>query len=57
MKRLLLLITLGITIMFGFKSLRGEKLVTEDGTVSAVTLPLDLETSKVPYETATFGMG
>ena len=47
-----------IAIMFGIKSiLNAEKLVTEDGTVSATTLPLDQETAKVKYHTATFGMG
>lgn len=34
-----------------------QELVPEDGTVSAALLPLDLETSKIDYETATFGLG
>lgn len=47
-----------IIIMFGMKFSRGsEILVTEDGKVSATTLPLDQKTSKVKFETATFGMG
>lgn len=47
-----------IIIMFGIKFSRGsEALVTEDGKVSATTLPLDQKTSKVKYQTATFGMG
>jgi len=57
MKATLLLITLSITIMIGYRTLGGEKLVAENGQVAALTLPLDLETSKVAYETATFGMG
>ncbi len=56
MKATLLLITLSITIMIGYRTL-GENLVTEDGKIAASILPLDLETSKVAYETATFGMG
>jgi len=56
MKATLILITLSITIMIGYRTL-GENLVTENGQVAAVTLPLDLEASKVAYETATFGMG
>ena len=57
MKATLLLITLSITIMIGYRTLGGEKLVAENGQVAARTLPLDLETSKIKYETATFGMG
>ena len=34
-----------------------QELVTESGTVSATTLPLDKETSTIAYETATFGLG
>ena len=56
MKATLLLITLSITIMIGYRTL-GENLVTENGKVAALALPLDKETSKVAYETATFGMG
>jgi len=41
-----------------FNSLRSrEKLVLEDGSVSATALPLDESTSRVAYETATFGVG
>ena len=35
----------------------GEKLVVEDGTSAATELPLDRESSKVKFETATFGLG
>ena len=39
-------------------SLRSEeKLVIEDGSVSATVLPLDESTSRIAYETATFGIG
>ncbi|MFC0019375.1 hypothetical protein [Roseibacillus persicicus] len=34
-----------------------EYLEREDGKVAAVILPLDEERSKVPFETATFGLG
>jgi hypothetical protein len=46
-----------IAAMIGFTALNGEDLVTENGKVDALTLPLDKETSKVAYETATFGIG
>ncbi|WP_435892941.1 hypothetical protein [Oceaniferula spumae] len=47
-----------IIIMFGIKFTRGsETLVTENGKVSAATLPLDKKTAAVKYQTATFGMG
>ncbi|WP_411847601.1 hypothetical protein AAFN60_10105 [Roseibacillus persicicus] len=44
----------------GCKSVRKrpeEDLEREDGKVAAVILPLDEELSKVPFETATFGLG
>lgn len=34
-----------------------EKLVQEDGMVSAAKLPFDEEKSQVAFETATFGLG
>jgi len=37
--------------------LNSETLVPEDTTVSATVLPLDRDTSKIDYQTATFGMG
>ena len=45
--------------MFGLQRVMSEggKLPMEDGVVSATTLPLDVDTSKVAYQTATFGMG
>lgn len=47
-----------VAIMFGMKYIRGsEILVTEDGIVSATTLPLDQTTAEIKYETATFGLG
>lgn len=57
MKATLLLLTLSITVMIGYRTLGGEKLVTENGQVAAKNLPIDLETSKIAYKTATFGMG
>ncbi len=48
----------GILVMFGGKYILGsEELVTEDGNISATTLPLDKKTAEVTYQTATFGMG
>ena len=35
----------------------GEELVLEDGQISAKLLPFDQETSRIDYQTATFGMG
>lgn len=57
MRLSLLIITLIIVVMIGYRSIGGESLVKENGKVSATTLPLDLETSKIAYETATFGIG
>jgi len=54
------LITAGLAtliIMTSISALGGEKLVPEDGKVSALVLPLDQELSKIKFETATFGMG
>ncbi len=54
------IVALGITslvIMTSISAIGGEKLVPENGKVSAVTYTLDKEISKVAYETATFGMG
>jgi peptide-methionine (S)-S-oxide reductase len=45
----------GLAMMSGIAP--GEKLPKADGKVSATTLPLDAETSKVKFETATFGIG
>ena len=39
------------------RKIDGEELVLEDGQVSAAVLPFDKATSRVAYETATFGMG
>ena len=44
-----------LAVMAGFAT--GEDLAKADGKVSATTLPLDAEKSKVKYETATFGLG
>ena len=57
MKATLRIIVLTIAAMIGYTVINGEDLVTENGKVAARTLPLDLETSKVAYETATFGIG
>ncbi len=51
------IITTIIVAMLGFNIIAGEKLVTENGQVAASSLPLDKETSKTAYETATFGIG
>ena len=32
-------------------------LSSEDGTIAALTLPLDRDTARIAYETATFGIG
>ncbi len=45
----------GLAIMVGIAP--GEKLSLADGKVSATTLPLDVKTAKVKFETATFGIG
>lgn len=57
--RLVTLLGFGaLAIMIGMKSLgRGEKLSVDDGTRSAPVLPLDKESSKRDFETATFGLG
>lgn len=39
------------------RALTDIELVPEDGVVAARTLPLDEETSKMAFETATFGLG
>jgi len=57
MRRPIFIITLIITIMIGYKTIGQEKLVTEDGKVTAQALPLDTESSKIAYETATYGIG
>jgi len=43
--------------MIGYRTIGQEELVTEDGNITAQALPLDKETSKLAYETATFGIG
>ncbi|MEN8736001.1 MAG: hypothetical protein ACN4GG_06490 [Akkermansiaceae bacterium] len=43
--------------LFGIHSLMAEKLVKEDGKVSAKKLTLDEEVSKQKFESATFGLG
>ena len=43
--------------MIGYNSIAKEELVTEDGKVSAKSLPLDQENAKRSYQTATFGIG
>ncbi|YCM44229.1 hypothetical protein V2O64_23250 [Verrucomicrobiaceae bacterium 227] len=44
-----------LALMAGFAT--GGDLAKADGKVSAKALPLDIALSRVPYETATFGMG
>ncbi len=55
--KLIIIITSVITVMIGYNSIAKEELVTEDGQVNAQSLPLDHETSKRAYQTATFGIG
>ena len=50
-------ITIIIAAMIGYTALNSEALVKEDGKVDAQSLPLDKETSKTAYKTATFGIG
>lgn len=57
MKRPLLYLTLCLTGILTMRILNSETLVAEDATVSASVLPLDHDTSKIAFETATFGMG
>ena len=57
MRSPLFIITIIITIMIGYKTIGQEKLVRKDGKVTAQALPLDKESSKIAYETATFGIG
>ena len=57
MRKFIITITSIISAMIGYNSIANEQLVTEDGNVNAQTLPLDKETSKLSYETATFGIG
>lgn len=47
-----------LAIMIAIKSVGfGERLFVDDGTRSASVLPLDKETSKRDFQTATFGLG
>jgi hypothetical protein len=57
MRKFIITITSVISAMIGYNSIANEQLVTEDGNVNAQNLPLDKETSKLSYETATFGIG
>ena len=51
------LIILGAVARWAVMSGLAEPLPTADGKVSATTLPLDAKTSKLKFETATFGLG
>ena len=57
MRKFIITITSVISAMIGYNTIANEQLVTEDGNVNAQNLPLDKETSKLSYETATFGIG
>ena len=57
MRKFSIIFTIFIVAMITHHTIGKEALVTEDGKVSAQTLPLDKESSKVSYETATFGIG
>jgi len=57
MRKFSIIITISIAAMITHHTIGKEALVTEDGKVSAQALPLDKESSKVSYETATFGIG
>lgn len=47
-----------LATMIGMKALsRNEALEVHDGTPATGVLPLDRETSRVAFETATFGLG
>ena len=43
--------------MFNLRRQASSILPVEDGIVSATKLPADRDTSKIKYETATFGLG
>ncbi len=51
------LLTLGVGSLAGLQIMMSEDLKTEDNSIAATALPLDLQTSKVDFETATFGLG
>ncbi len=51
------LLLLGVAGLAGLQVIMSETLVNEDGTITAMSLPLDKDTSTVEFETATFGMG
>jgi len=58
--RIRLLLYASVAALLGmatFSAFGGEKLAKEDGEVSAIKLPLDAQTAKVKFETATFGLG
>jgi hypothetical protein len=57
MRKFTIIFTIIITAMIGYNSIAKEELVTEDGKVSAKSLPLDQENAKRSYQTATFGIG
>lgn len=57
MRKFFIIITSVIAAMIGHKTIGQEDLVTEDGKVAAQGLPLDKETSKIAFQTATFGIG
>ena len=50
-------IILGAVASWAVMSGLAETLPKADGKISATTLPLDAKTSKVKFETATFGLG
>ena len=52
-----LLLLLGVGCLAGMQRMLSEDLVRENGAVAAQSLPLDRESSKIAYETATFGLG
>ena len=57
MRKFIIIITSAIAAMIGYNSIAKEELVTENGKVTALSLPFDQETSKRAYQTATFGIG
>jgi len=57
MRKFSIIITIFIAAMIAHNTIGKEALVTEDGKISAQSLPLDKESSQVSYETATFGIG
>jgi hypothetical protein len=46
-----------VLAMIGYRLFGGEELAVADGRSAATELPLDKASSRVAFETATFGLG